>query len=268
MVQQYFGFTRLPFDRDIPPADLFTSQPGQELAARLTHLLRSQSIGLLTGEIGAGKSTAIRAFTTSLDPNRYLVIYLPNPTIGIPGLFGDILAALHHEPPFGKPRLVAAIRAVFADLANTRQRFPFLVIDEAHLLPPAAFEHFRLLLSSHMDSQSLAALLLVGQPALRHTLRLATHQAFFQRLTVRYHLHPLDLANTIAYIRHHVNLAGYQGAALFSDDAMARIFDFTKGVPRQINLVCATALLAAMVDKKTIVDEATIRTVLNDMDRN
>ena len=119
-----------------------------------------------------------------------------------------------------------------------------------------------------MDSQSLAALVLVGQPNLRDLLRLSTNQAFFQRLTVRYHLPPLDLQNCIAYIKHHLQLAGHHGTPLFTDDAMSRIFDYTKGVPRQINLVCTTALLAGMIDKKEVIDEATIRRVIADMDRN
>jgi general secretion pathway protein A len=119
-----------------------------------------------------------------------------------------------------------------------------------------------------MDSQSLAALVLVGQPNLRDLLRLSTNQAFFQRLSVRYHLPSLDLQNCIAYIKHHLQLAGHHGGPLFSDDAMSRIFDYTKGVPRQINLVCTTALLAAMIDKKEVIDEATIRKVIADMDRN
>lgn len=268
MYQEFYGFTRLPFDRDIAPDDLFASQPQQEMAARLTFLLRQQGLGLVTGDIGAGKSTALRAFTTRLDPNRYVVIYLSNPTIGVSGLYRDILTALHHQPPFSKPRLVTAIRAALTDLAVSRRRFPLLVVDEAHLLPPQAFEQFRLLIADQMDSQSLAALVLVGQPPLRDLLRLSTNQAFYQRLTVRYHLPPLDLQNCLAYIKHHIQLAGYHGGPLFTDDAMSRVFDYTKGVPRQINLLCTTALLAGMIDKKETIDEATIRKVIADMDRN
>ncbi len=104
MYQEFYGFTRLPFERDIAPDDLFVSQPQQEMAARLTFLLRQQGLGLVTGDIGAGKSTAMRAFTARLDPNRYFVIYLANPTVGITGLYRDILAALHHQPPFSRPR--------------------------------------------------------------------------------------------------------------------------------------------------------------------
>jgi type II secretory pathway predicted ATPase ExeA len=268
MYQEFYGFTRLPFGRDIAPDDLFASQPQQEMAARLTILLRQQGLGLVTGDIGAGKSTAMRAFTARLDANRYFVIYLSNPTVGVSGLYRDILTFLHREPPFSRPRQVAAIRAALADLAESKRRFPLLVIDEAHLLPPHAFEQFRLLIADQMDSQSLAALVLVGQPNLRDLLRLSTNQAFFQRLSVRYHLLPLDLQNCIAYIKHHLQLAGQHGVPLFTDDAMTRIFDYTKGVPRQINLVCTTALLAGMIDKKEVIDEAIIRKVIADMDRN
>lgn len=104
MYQEFYGFTRLPFERDIAPDDLFVSQPQQEMAARLTFLLRQRGLGLVTGDIGAGKSTAMRAFTSRLDPNRFLVLYLSNPTVGMAGLYRDILTALHHQPSFSRPR--------------------------------------------------------------------------------------------------------------------------------------------------------------------
>ena len=129
-----------------------------------------------------------------------------------------------------------------SELVQSRRRFPLLVIDETHLLPAGAFEQFRLLLSDQMDSHSLASLLLVGQPPLRDTLRLAGNQAFYQRLTVRCHLQPLDLQHSIANIKHHIHIAGFQGGQLFSDNALGRIFDDTKGVPRQINLLTKNGL--------------------------
>lgn len=163
---------------------------------------------------------------------------------------------------------MAAIRTAFGELVQSPRRFPLLVIDQAHLLPAAAFEPFRLLLSDQMDSHSLASLLLVGQPALRDTLRLAGNQAFSQRLTIRYHFQPLALQNAIAYIKHPIQIAGFQGGQLFSHDALGRLFDDTKGVPRQINRLCTTALLAGMLDQKSIIDESTIRKAIADTDRH
>jgi len=266
MFQQFYGFTRLPFSKSIPTADLFDAAGQKELAARLTFLVREQGFGLVTGEFGSGKSTAVRAFAASLDANRHLVIYLTNPTTGITGLYRELLSNLGRQPPYTASRQVSAIRAAFDDLRSTKRRAPLVVVDEAHLLTQQMLEQLRLLFSAHMDSQSLATLLLVGHPALRATLRLAIHEAFYQRLSVRFHLPPLDLHQTIGYVRHHVQVAGFPTDTLFTDDAIASIFDYTKGLPRRINQVCTTALMAGAIDQKSVIDEASVRKAIADLE--
>lgn len=266
-VQAYYGFTRLPFAKDIPPTDLFPAEGQHELYARLSYLTQQRGIGLLTGETGCGKSTALRCFTATLDTNRFFIIYLANPLLGLTGLYRDLLTALGHEPPFSRPKMVARIRFVFDDLLSNKHRTPFLILDEAHLLPDTAFEQLRLLFSTHMDSQSLGALLLVGQPELRRTLRLATHEPFFQRMSTAYHLLPLDLPQSMAYIRHHITFSGYKTGTLFTDDALVRICDYTKGIPRQINRLCTTALLVGMADQKQVLEESAIRKAIAELDQ-
>ena len=268
MFQEFFGFAQLPFSRTIATSDLFPTAGQKELAARLNYLVRERGFGLITGETGSGKSTAVRAFTASLDPNRYLVLYLADPTTGLTGIYRELLLALGHEPPFSRPRMITRLRQAFIDLATTKRRVPLVILDEAHLLAPALLEPLRLLFTDQMDSQSLATVILVGHPDLRRTLHLAVHEAFSQRLTVRYHLGPLDLAETLGYVRHHVRAAGYNAGLLFTDDALARIFDFTKGVPRRINQVCTTALMAGLIDQKQILDEATIRKAIAELDHD
>ncbi len=265
-IQSYYGFQRLPFAKDIPPADLFPSVGQQELCARLEYLTKERGLGLLTGETGCGKSTALRRFTAALDTNRFFVIYLSNPLLGLTGLYRELLAALGYEPPFSRPKMVARIRFVFDDLLTNKHRTPFLILDEAHLLPDPAFEQLRLLFSTHMDSQSLGALLLVGQPELRRTLRLASHEAFYQRLTTSFQLPPLDLTQSMAYIRHQIAFSGHKGGPLFADDALARIYDFTKGIPRQMNRLCTTALLVGIADQKQILEESSIRKAIAELD--
>jgi type II secretory pathway predicted ATPase ExeA len=265
--QTYYGFTRLPFAKDIPPADLFPAEGQQELCARLTYLTQQRGMGLVTGETGCGKSTALRHFTAALDANRFFVIYLANPLLGLAGIYRELLSALGHEPPFSRPKMVARIRLVLDDLLTNKHRTPFLILDEAHLLPDTAFEQLRMLFSTHMDSQSLGALLLVGQPELRRTLRLAPHEAFYQRLTTTYHLPPLDLTQSMAYIHHQITFSGYKSGTLFSDDALTRIYDYTKGIPRQINRLCITALLVGMADNKQILEESAIRKAIADLDQ-
>jgi type II secretory pathway predicted ATPase ExeA len=172
MFQEFYGFTRLPFSRTIATQDLFPTTGQKELSARLTYLVRERGFGLVTGEIGSGKSTAVRAFAASLDFNRYLVIYLANPMTGITGLYRDLLTSLGYEPPFSRPRLVARIRTALDEVSVTKHRAPVVVLDEAHLLTQPMLEQLRLLFSDQMDSQSLATLVLVGTPDLRRMLHL------------------------------------------------------------------------------------------------
>lgn len=267
MFQEFYGFTQTPFATDLPPQQLFAANGQQELAARLGYLVRQRGIGLLTGEIGAGKSTALRSFVAGLDANRYLVCYLSNPLLGMTGFYRGLLLALGHEPPFGRPKLVAAIRAAFDDLGQSKHRSPVVILDEAHLLPHAAFEQLRLLFSAQMDSRSLGTLILVGHPELRRILQLSLHEAFRQRITVHYHLAALDLQATIGYIRHHLHIAGCQADPLFTDDALAHIFDYTKGVPRQINRVCTTALMAGLIERKSVLEESMIRKAIAELEQ-
>jgi len=266
MFQEYYGFTRVPFSKTIATQDLFPTTGQKELAARLTYLLRERGFGLVTGEIGSGKSTAARAFTATLEPNRFSVIYLANPTTGITGLYRDLLLALGQEPPYTKPRQVAALRAAFDDLGQTKHRAPIVLLDEAHLLTQPMFEQLRLLFSDKMDSQSLATVVFIGPPDLRRTLQLTVHEAFAQRLVVRYHLGPLDLQETIGYIKHQLRIAGAPQGTLFTDDALARVFDYTKGIPRRINQVCTTALMAGLIEQKTVIEESTLRKAIAELD--
>jgi general secretion pathway protein A len=266
MFQEFYGFTRLPFSRTIATQDLFPTVGQKELGARLAYLVRERGVGLITGEIGCGKSTAVRAFAASLDFNRYLVIYLANPTTGMTGLYRDLLLQLGVEPPFSKPRLVARIRTALDELFTTKHRAPVIVLDEAHLLTQPMLEQLRLLFSDKMDSQSLASVVLVGRPDLRRTLQLTIHEAFNQRLAVRYHLGPLDLQETIGYIKHQTFVAGHKAGTLFTDDALQRVFEYTKGIPRRINQVCTTALMAGLIDQKSVIEESTVRKAIADID--
>ena len=266
MFQAFYGFTSLPFSRTLATKDLFPTASQKELGARLTYLVRERSVGLITGDIGSGKSTAVRACAASLDFNRYLVLYLANPTTGMTGLYRDLLLQLGVEPPFGQPRLVARIRTALEEIQLSKHRAPVVVLDEAHLLTQPMLEKLRLLFSDKMDSQSLATLVLVGHSDLRRTLHLTVHEAFTQRLAVRFHLGPLDLQETLGYIKHQIRVAGYTAGPLFTDDAIQRIFEYTKGVPRRINQLCTTALMAGLIEQKPVIDESTIRKAIADID--
>lgn len=266
MFQDFYGFVTMPFSRGVVTSKLFVASGQEELKARLAYLVRERGIGLITGEIGSGKSTALRAFVESLDPTRYAVVYTANPLIGITGFYREVLLQLGEAVPRFRQQMVLGIRRCFDLLTNERKKTPVVIVDEAHLAEHRMLEELRLLLNVRMDSQAAAALILVGHSELRRTLRLSIHEALWQRTTVRFHLRPLDLTETGAYIRHQVEVAGYRGSALFSDGFIAKTYDYTKGIPRQINLVCTHALMAGCAEQKQVLDEMVLRQVINDLE--
>lgn len=263
-LNDYYAFKLTPFSRTLDPADLFPSRDHQEVQGRLTFALQERLPALITGDVGTGKSTTLRAFVHSLDRNLFPVAYLANPHLKVTTLYSQILLALQVEPAYSFNRLLPQLRATLADLAR-QGRSLLLVIDEAHRLPPDIFDQLRFLLNDQMDSTSLLTLILLGQPDLVQLLHFAPYQALHQRLAVRYHLHPFDLQETVAYIKHHLRVAGAQ-TPIFSDGFLAGVSDYTKGVPRRINNICRSALLLGATENKQILDEADLKRVIHDQD--
>jgi general secretion pathway protein A len=270
MFTQFYGFEAMPFSRTIAPSDILLTMPARELHARLSLVLRERGIGLVTGEVGSGKSTAVRAYLTTLDPNRHTILQIATPIASPGALYRSLLMTLNQPIPFGTASQTAALRSALADLTQTQRRLPVIVIDEAHLLPHTLIDPLRILLAAQLDSHSLAALILIGQSELKRLLQLAPHAAFAQRVTARCHLDPLPLDATLAYIKHHLKIAGYMTDPdhLFSDDALTRIAEYAQGIPRRINQICTAALIAGAIDKKKIIDDTPVRKAINDLDRD
>jgi general secretion pathway protein A len=263
-LNDYYGFKQIPFSRTIPPADLFPSRGHQEIQGRLAFALQERLPALITGEVGTGKSTALRAFVHSLDRNLYPLAYLANPRLKVTTLYSQILLALQVQPAYSFNRLLPQLHTTLSDLAR-QGRYLLLILDEAHRLPPDIFDQLRFLLNDHMDSASLFTLVLLGQPDLAQLLRFAPYQALHQRIAVRYHLRPFDLQETLAYIKHHLRVAGSPNQ-VFSDGFIAGVSDYTKGVPRQINNLCRSALLLGATENKQILDETDLKRVIHDLD--
>lgn len=268
MFTQLYGLQTTPFTRTLNTDDILATASVKELHARLALTVRERGIALVTGEVGSGKSTAVRAFLAGLDPNRHTVLALTLPLTSPSALYRQLLMALNHPIPFGATAQIAAVRAALADLIQTQRRTPVIVLDEAHLLGHNLIDPLRTLLSAQLDSQSLAALILIGQPELRRKLQLSTHAAFAQRVTHRCHVEPLPLEATLAYIQHHLKVAGLKdGVPLFSDDALKRIAEWAQGLPRRINQLCTAALIAGAVAKAKVIDDTPVRQAINDLDR-
>jgi general secretion pathway protein A len=263
-LNDFYAFSHTPFTKSISVKHLFPSRGHCEIQGRLAFALQDRLAALLTGDVGTGKSTAVRAFAQTLDHNLYPVVYLSNPHLGVTALYREILLALQVEPAFGFMRLLPQLRSTLHDLAR-KGRYVLLIVDEAHLLSPELFDQLRFLLNNEMDSASLIALVLLGQPDLAHKLRFTPYEALHQRIAVRFHLKPFDLEETAGYVKHHLRMAGCQNP-VFSDGFLAGVYDHTKGVARKINNLCRGALLLGATEGKQILDEPDLKRVILDLE--
>ena len=263
ILQAHYGFTRMPFGRGLAPQMLHRTAGHQEAVARITWCITERALGVITGEVGSGKTVATRAATAGLDASRHSVIYLPNPAIGARGLYTSIVTALGGTPKFHKASLIPQTADALAAEENERGKTVVVAIDEAHLLTPDQLEELRLLTNADMDSHSPFACLLIGQPTLRRRIKLGTFAALDQRIALRYAMPPMTPPETTSYINHHLSLAG-RADPLFSDDAITLIHQVSRGLPRAVNNLAVQALIAAYATKKAIVDESSARSAVNE----
>ena len=161
-LQAHYGFTRMPFGRDLAPGMLHRHAAHNEACARITWCVAERAIGVITGEVGAGKTASVRTVLAGLDPSRHTIIYLPNPMIGVRGLHEMIVATFGGQPDRSGSRLTAQASAILAAERDERGRTPVLVIDEAHLLRYEQLETIRMLTNHNLDADSPLAALLVG----------------------------------------------------------------------------------------------------------
>lgn len=263
-LQAHYGFTRAPFGRDLAPGMLHRHNSHGEAVARITWCVTERTLGVITGEVGVGKTVAVRAALAALDAARHIVIYLGNPKVGTRGIHHAIVTALGQAPRFHTATLIPQAADALATEHAERGRTPVLVIDEAHLLGHDQLEGVRMLTNHDMDSRSPFACLLIGQPTLRRRIKLGVLAALDQRIAVRYHMTGMNLEDTASYLRHHLALAG-RSDTLFSDDATALIHQTSHGYPRAVNNLAIASLLAAYADGKAIVDESSTRTAVTEV---
>lgn len=246
MYADYFGLSEPPFSIAPDPRYLFLSRHHSEALAHLAYGAREANGFIqLTGEIGTGKTTLVRRLLGEM-PEGVEIAFIFNPDVSRLGLLKGILSELGEPAAPGSVERSELAEAIYRHLlgAHARERRVVLVIDEAQRLAPEVLEEVRLLTNFETDRHKLLNVILVGQPELRETLARGDLRQLAQRVTARYHLGPLDVHETEAYIRHRLGLAGAPGR-IFTAAAVHRIQRYTRGVPRLINLVCDRSLMAA-----------------------
>jgi general secretion pathway protein A len=249
MYAKFFGLKQPPFSIAPDPRYLFMSERHREALAHLIYGLKGGGgFVLLTGEIGAGKTTVCRCFLEQVPP-RCNVAYIFNPKLTV----HELLKTVCDEFRIPLPPEHAGVARTIKDFIDPLNEFLLrthgvgqtnvLIIDEAQNLSADVLEQLRLLTNLETSERKLLQIVLIGQPELRQMLARPELEQLAQRVIARYHLEALSEAETAQYVVHRLGVAGLGGASPFDAVAMRRIHQLSRGVPRRVNLLCDRALL-------------------------
>jgi general secretion pathway protein A len=263
MYERHFGLTTKPFSLTPDPAFLFPSRQHAMAMTMLEYGLESQAaFSLLTGDIGSGKTTLIRHLLRQLG-DQVVVGLISHTHNRFKSIHDWVLSAFSIVPADDSE--VAQYEALVDAFVRTyaKGRRTLLIIDEAQNLSLEVLEELRLLSNVNSERDLILQILLVGQPELRRKLSCPELQQFAQRVSVDFHLRPLDRSETHAYVHHRLEIAGRR-TTLFLPDAIEFAHARTNGVPRLLNQLCDFALLYAFADGRTTIDADLIAQVVRD----
>jgi len=260
-LQEQFGFTQQPFPRVAAEDAILRHKGLEDVLAKLNFALERDTIALLVAESGCGKSTALSLFAKGLEPCDHQIVALSLTTLGPFSLIAAIATALGLKPKRFKGDTAAALLSHLRSLP----RRTVIIADEAHLLPDASLEDLRLLTADEFDRRSPFAMILCGQPMLRDRLTEPRHYALAQRIGVRMRLRPLTEAEVGLFISLHLKAAGAT-RAVFDPQAIAAIFQHTRGIPRLVQNLGLGSALAAMAAGNATVDAVSVQQAVVDLE--
>jgi general secretion pathway protein A len=261
MYLSFFGLLEKPFAITPDPRYLYLSARHAEALAHLLYgINEAGGFVQLTGEVGTGKTTIIRSLLAQTPKNAEIALIL-NPRMTAP----EFLLTICEELGIGVPDAATDSRKDLVDILNhyllrahSDGRRIVLVVDEAQNLAPDVLEQVRLLTNLETNTQKLLQIILIGQPELRDLLARNELRQLAQRVTGRYHLHPLSAEETAAYVRHRLRVAGAT-SDIFSSFALSELYHLSGGVPRVINVVADRALLGAYTQDRHRVTSGLVR---------
>ncbi len=270
MYAEYFGLKEMPFSIAPDPAYLYMSEEHREALSHLLFGLRgSGGFILLTGEVGAGKTTICRCVLEKV-PEQTDIAFVLNPMLSIE----ELLASICDELGIAYPKSSVSIKG-YVDVINAylldshaRGRNTVIIIEEAQNLTSEMLEHLRLLTNLETNKCKLLQIMLLGQPELREMVARPELRQLSQRITARYHLGPLSRSEVTAYVQHRLSVAGCRRSGVFSASALSRLYRLSGGIPRMLNLICDRALLGAYSEGRTIIDRKTVELAAREVSGN
>lgn len=242
---------------------LVETQEYKEALFRLNYLLSTKGFGLLTGSAGRGKTTAIRNWSSKLNPSLYKVVYSSLSTLTVNDFYRNLAQELGAQPAFRKTDNFKIIQNEINRLALEKRQTPVIIIDEANYISNVVLNDLKMLFNFEMDSKDRAIILLAGLPQLNNTLRLSNHEPLRQRIIMNYNLEGMSKSEGRSYIESKLKGAGCT-QTVFDDNALEAILNAANGTPRMINKFCNASLLIGNSSNINIITADTVMQAISD----
>jgi len=264
MYYKFFGFKESPFNMTPSSRFFFQSAKHTEALSTLIYAIEARKgFVVVTGEIGAGKTTVCRTLLNQLDPTTQVAL-ITNTHLSGKDLLCTVLEDLGVEyTPGTKSRLLSQLNHYLIEQLREDQNV-VLIIDEAQNLKTSVLEEVRMLSNLETENEKLIQIIFLGQPELKQKLAKPKLEQLRQRIAFYYHLVPLTREETKEYILHRLKIASESDREFFSKEALELICQFSGGVPRIVNQICDAALLNGFIYEKKIIDAELMREVINE----
>ena len=267
MIESHFGFTAKPFQLTPDPHFWFETATHRKAMAYLGYgLAQGEGFIVITGDIGAGKTTLMGHLLETMDRTPFHVVQIVSTAIEAADLLRVVASQLGvNTAGLEKAQLLVAIERGLHAVARTAKR-TLLVVDEAQALPVGSLEELRMLSNFQAGGHALLQIVLLGQPEFRDRLNgTESLEQLRQRIVAIHHLDPMSEDEVENYIAHRLSLVGWQGRPDFAEDAFTALYTASQGVPRRLNLLAARVMLHAAVTGQDLIDGAVVRAVDADL---
>lgn len=277
----HWGLQERPFEETCNTRYFFESDDHREALDRMLYIVndRNMNMGLLTGEVGSGKTITRNVFIGSLSRHTFEIVSFENSNLTFNDILFDAIKRITYRDPRitmeqeaelpgrdDKYLLIEALKLKLTTLAYEEKRHLVLIFDEAQQMDDRTLDEVKNLTNISSESENFLTVFFVGQPELREKVRQL--KQIDQRIFLRFHLNNLDYSNTLKYIQHRLRVAGLEQAGIFTSLALERIFRVSGGVPREINRLCKIALAYGFAQHLTEISREDIEVILDDLQKH